>query len=138
MIKVKKNAAFTILEMLAVMAIIMTIISIGVPAYSSWRNRSRITKARADIAKLEMALEMYKTDFGVYPATGQLNDLKVQETAGFGPYIDNKEYDLNNSIFNDPWGRAYLYVNNGSTVTITSQGPDPDDGSDDMTNVGAW
>lgn len=131
----KRNCSFTIIELLTVIVIILTIMGIGVPAYNSWRNRGKIAKARATIAKLEMALEMYKTDFGEYP--GSLGRLKAAESSGKGPYIDSKEYRSGN--FYDPWNSIYDYEKTDETVSITSYGPDCSPGTkDDISNVGAW
>lgn len=132
---VKKNNAFTAIELLAVIAIILTIIGIGLPAYNSFRNRGKIAKAKAVIAKLEMALEMYKTDFGEYP--GALDALINVSNPSFGPYIDSK--DFSGGRFIDPWGTAYEYNKTTETVSILSYGPDKGKGTnDDISNITPW
>lgn len=130
-----KNNAFTAIELLAVIAIILTIVGIGIPAYNSLRNRGRIAKAKAVIQKIEMAVEMYRTDFGEYP-----NDAAVVTTAidsDHGPYMDSR--DFSGGSFIDPWGSRYEYRRTGETVRITSYGPDKAAGTnDDISNIEIW
>lgn len=128
-----KDAGFTAIELLAVLAIILTIVAIGIPAYNSWRDRSKIEKTKAVISKLEMALEMYKTDFGEYPRSGMLYKLKEVESSGYGPYIDSKDYK--NNKFYDSWDRVIQYEKTDDTVSLLSHGPDENDLSDDISNI---
>lgn len=137
----KGNNAFSMIEIMAVMAIMIILISIGVPAYSSWRNRSRVAKARAVISKLEMALERYKTDFGVYPGTGNLNKLVTPDDPSFGPYIDSRDFDMVTKQFIDPWRRSYVYsyTLTDNYFALKSDGPDKTtDTTDDITNEQQW
>lgn len=136
--KIKKNLiyGFTLLEILVVIAIIVTLIGIGIPAYNSWRNRGQIERAKATISKLEMAVEMYRTDFGEYPST--LIALKDAEVSGNCPYIDNKDYRTTDRTFRDPWNSVYGYMRytpNIESVTITSNGPDTIPSGDDISNI---
>lgn len=102
----KKNRSFTLIELLSVIAIILIIISIGIPAYNSWRDRAKIAKAKAAINKIEMALEMYKTDNGVYPDySGNLNN--GQLISYLGEYLELRKEDLSGNVLVDPWGKAY-------------------------------
>lgn len=143
-----RKSAFTAIELLAVLAIILTIVGIGIPAYNSFRNRGRLAKARALIQQIEMALEMYKTDNEAYPDNrGNLNGGALID------YINNyatfKEEDLNGSIIVDPWDRPYVvYVDNDgdpssgpsdfrynrSACYIYSKGPDENNPNDDIDN----
>lgn len=120
---VKKNG-FTAMELLIVLAIILTLVGIGIPAYNSWRNRGKIARARAEIANIEMAAEMYKTDYGVYP-----DSLGILQGALQNIKISNQ----------DPWGNAYGYNPTGETIEITSNGPNKAPGDeDDISNESTW
>lgn len=128
-----KYNGFTAIELLAVLAIILTIVGIGIPAYKSLRNRGKIAKAKAVIAKLEMAVEMYKTDNAEYPGT--LNELINSSSPAFGPYMDRK--DSAGGRFIDPWDMEYEYTRAAESVSILSYGPDREKGTgDDISNVG--
>jgi general secretion pathway protein G len=69
-----------------------------------------VEKARADVALLEQALDMYKLDNFQYPTTDQgLDALVTQPKTGPQP----KRYNPNGYIKRlptDPWGNAYQYL----------------------------
>lgn len=124
----KNITGFTIIELLCVMAVIVMLAGIGIPAYISWQNRGKIAEASATIAKIEMALEMYKTDNGSYPqkagvdnlnANGLVKQFLVDQflVSGIncGPYMQFKgTYDASNALL-DPWGIIYgVYTAPGS------------------------
>ncbi len=62
--------AFTLLELLAVVAIIGVLTAFVFGAAGGARERSRRTQAAAELAVLAQALEAYRTQFGDYPRTG--------------------------------------------------------------------
>lgn len=143
-----RNNGFTTIELLAVLAIILTIVGIGIPAYNSWRNRGKTARAKAVIQQIEMALEMYKTDNGVYPNnSGNLNTGALINYAS--GYVRFKEADLGGNVVIDPWDRPYIvYVDNDgepstgpsdfkynrSASYIYSKGPDENDPDDNIDN----
>ena len=59
---------FTLIEVLVAATIIAVLISIGVVSYASVNKRSRDAKRKSDIEQLRSALEMYRSDYGSYPA----------------------------------------------------------------------
>ncbi len=154
----------TVLEMLAVMAIILILIGVGIPAYESWRNRAKIAGAEAAMAKIGMALEMYKTDIGFYPQASGSDDLNDTSTivdqyllsqfnvdgTAYGPYMKHPEEEITNNRMVDPWGNCYRvytapgslgspnYTLNRSTFYIYSFGPDGTEGTtdDNITSFG--
>jgi type II secretory pathway pseudopilin PulG len=149
----KNSLGFTLIELIAVIGIMLTLIAIGIPSYNSWINRNRIADAESTIAKIEMALEMYKTDIGNYPqCAGNLNlnangilkqaliDSFVVTGITYGPYMKyTGNYSGNNLL--DPWGIIYgAYTAPGSAADpnfrynktsyyIYSFGPDKLDGN---------
>lgn len=146
-----KNEGFTIIELFTVIAIIFLLIGIGVPAYDSWRNRARIAKARSMISAIELALERYKTDNGVYPNDGDdLNDGTILNQGELRNFLTVKPEDLDGAQrIIDPWNRPYIvYVDNDenpstypagfshnrSTCYIYSQGPNDSITTDDIDN----
>lgn len=135
----KKHLGFTLMEILTVITIIVILIGIGIPAYNSWRNRAQIAKAKAVIQQLEMALEMYKSDYGEYPPQGgDLNNPANNDTPGYytlkhylSPYMTFKEEDMGTAIKTydplghvllDPWGCYY------TVLVYCPQYHDPPDG----------
>lgn len=119
-----RKRGFTVIELLVVLAIIFTLVGIGIPAYNSWKNRSKIAKARADIQKIEMAAEMYRTDYGEYP--GRPSAL-ITSDARYGKFT--------NDDLIDPWDKGYEYSPSSEKITIRSYGPNGNKGdNDDITN----
>ena len=62
-------AAFTLIEMMAVVTIIVILASLGVGVMNFVQERQAKEKAKVQIALLSRALEEYKLDMGTYPAT---------------------------------------------------------------------
>lgn len=66
----RRQAAFTLIELMAVITIIVILGSLVVGSYSYVMLRQANAKARVQIALLSKALEDYKSDMGTYPLTG--------------------------------------------------------------------
>src|SRR5262245_43804520 len=56
------NRAFTLIELLIVVAVIAVLAAIAVPNFLEAQTRSRVTKARADMRTYAMAMEAYRLD----------------------------------------------------------------------------
>ena len=70
-----RDAAFTLIELITVMAIILVLagLILGVAGYSQTKASS--SRASAEIKALESAIESYKTDNGTYPRDATSTDL---------------------------------------------------------------
>lgn len=62
-----KDKAFTLIELLIVIAIIGILAAIAVPIFSDAQLRAMLARTVSDLRSLEVALEMYHTDNRVYP-----------------------------------------------------------------------
>jgi len=58
---------FTLIELLIVIAIILILIAIALPNFLEAQIRARVTKAKAEIRSLGIAMEAYKLDWKFYP-----------------------------------------------------------------------
>ena len=127
-----RKKAFTLTEMLFVMAIIAIVISIIIPVAQTAVNKSRIHQAQTDIASIEMALEGYKAKYGVYPDASPANRVPVASLSEFMKFPSKR---VISNEFYDPWNLPYRYSKPGANqkdfVDIASAGPDRniDDGS---------
>lgn len=65
-----KRPAFTIIEILTVMSIIVILISLLVPSLTMARRFAKEVKQRAQLRSIEAALEIFHKDWGDYPPSG--------------------------------------------------------------------
>jgi general secretion pathway protein G len=89
----KYSSGFTVVELLIVMAIILTVASIAIPDLVSAIDLARVARAVSEIHTFEDAITDYDVINGQYPDT--LADV------GYGGYLD-------------PWGNPYEYLNHAT------------------------
>ena len=72
----QKKKAFTLLEMLVVLAILAILIAIAIPVYKNQKEKAAITAHNANVSVLETAAESYRQDHhGDFPEDiSQLKD----------------------------------------------------------------
>jgi len=73
--------AFTLVEMLVVIGIMVLIIGAALPMLSHAMHTAQRTRAMADLQTISQALEHYRNDFRDYPRT-PLSDRGIQSTSG--------------------------------------------------------
>ena len=62
-----KFSAFTLIELLIVIAIILILISIALPNFLTAQVRAKVTRVKGDMRSVGIALESYRTDFKKFP-----------------------------------------------------------------------
>lgn len=107
--------AFTLVELLVVVAILGILISLVTAGAQAARRRGAITKAKTTVASLETAIAMYQGDMGAYPPSGIEGLVSaLQDDPGGqdwqGPYMEFKQDELKDGQLLDPWGKSYVYV----------------------------
>lgn len=73
----RKSAGFTLVELLVVMAIIATLLSIAVPRYFGSVDKSKEVALKENLQVLRTGIDKYYGDKGVYPSA--LGDLVTQK-----------------------------------------------------------
>ena len=68
--------AFTLIELLIVVAIIGILAAIAIPNFQNARIRAHVGRAHADLRALVLALESYNADYGVYVPLFQTKNWK--------------------------------------------------------------
>jgi general secretion pathway protein G len=95
---------FTLMEILIAMAIIAILTAIGIVSYSSINRGARNAKRKSDIGQIQSALELYRSDFGYYPA---INISNLADAANLESSVDFVTYL--SAVPTDPKNTAYLY-----------------------------
>jgi general secretion pathway protein G len=134
---------FTLIEILVVLAIIATLAALVGPSVFRNVGESRTQAARSQLELFALALEQYRLDNHVYPATEQgLAALRTMPTTGEPPRNWRGPY-LRRVVPDDPWGRAYLYEapgrENPETYDLSSLGRDGRPGGEgEDADVTSW
>ncbi|MET0261690.1 MAG: prepilin-type N-terminal cleavage/methylation domain-containing protein, partial [Rariglobus sp.] len=83
------NRAFTLIELLTVIAIIAILAAITFGVVKGVNERAAIGQAKAELASLAQALEAYKLQYGDYPQAGSQFDAVTAATivSGKSQYI---------------------------------------------------
>ncbi|MCX6858136.1 MAG: type II secretion system protein GspG [Verrucomicrobia bacterium] len=119
--------AFTLMEMMLVLAIIALLIAVGAVALQNVQGGAEVTAAEAHMGTLKTAVIQYKTLNRALPANLEAL-VKPPANARF------KKSLLEESGITDPWGSRYQFRSpgkNGRPFEIFSYGPDKKDGGDD-------
>src|ERR1700746_1516547 len=102
-----RRAAFTLMEMLVVVAIIVVLAGVGGAYLIGRLNDAKVDATKIRAREISNAIDTFFVDNSVYPT--QLTDLLVvNQTTGKGPYLKNQEYiiaPLTNQVYTyDPSG----------------------------------
>ncbi|HLN27772.1 MAG TPA: type II secretion system protein GspG [Gemmataceae bacterium] len=109
-----RRSAFTLMEMLVVVAILVVLAGAAVPIYMRYLNEAKKDRARIDVKTLTEIVESYRIKYNDYPAT-------LGALAQPGPNGGDKFADQRSLL--DPWGHEYQYAQPG-THNTDSEKPD--------------
>ena len=145
--QLKTAQAFSLIEMLTVMTIIMILagLAAGVGRYAMLK--AKRSRAAGEISTLEMALEQYHSDQGYYPSNFPSCNSAIlyRALAGgakkyFTPFSNQILVVAGVTNLADPFGGQYNYLcpgtNNPITFDLWSNGPDKIQGTAD--DIGNW
>ncbi|HMC17232.1 MAG TPA: type II secretion system major pseudopilin GspG [Albitalea sp.] len=134
-----QQRGFTLIELMVVVVIIGVLAALIVPNVLDRLDQAKVEAARANIATLMGALDMYKIDNQRFPTAEQgLQALVAKPTTGpippnWKPYLKK--------LPDDPWGKAYQYANPGvkGPIDVYSLGADGVVGGEGLNaDIGSW
>ena len=133
----KKSAGFTLIELLVSIAIVGVLVAIAIPAYSSFKDKARIAKAKSELKGLQSAIAALANDTENWPGPSPVGTVTNSEVwdlnsanaglvvaGGFtnwnGPYVV--------TVKKDPWGSDYFFdpdyqINGVDYPVVGSFGP---------------
>ena len=137
-----RTRGFTIVELIAVIAIISVLTGLLLAGVAKVRASAKIKKAKATMEQLEVALEMYGQNYGTYPDNDALDAgkfkgcseliraLEAEDTPARkmgGPYVTYANElkatsgPASGSLL-DPWGEPYRYHWSTNPPKVTAIG----------------
>ena len=129
-------AAFTLIELLAVITIIGILAGLTLGAAGAVRRHGATSTAKAEVAALQAACDRYYADNSAYPigtaspttftapagATNLFTNLVGSATLTVAPkskrYFEPKPAMVSSNYFIDPWGGAYGYNSDGTNAPL--------------------
>ncbi len=138
----RRQQAFTLVEILTVLAIVGLLIGVVVSNTDRIFGQSQEAVARIFVRdSLKTSLVRYRMDIGDYPSTAEGLNALIGATSSNadrwkGPYMDA----IGGKLPLDPWGQPYEYrypgVKNAGGYDLYSKGPDKT--ADTADDIGNW
>ena len=137
-LKTRRSNAFTLLEIMMVVAIISLLLGSAIYAFKDKLGFAQDTRVKADIQSISTALMVYQGTNGFLPTSEQgLKALVTRPDTNPRPKQWRQQYD---KVPMDPWGNEYQYVqpgtHNPNGFDLYSMGADRKDGTAD--DIGNW
>lgn len=104
----RSGSAFTLIELLTVIAVIGILATFAVGAVRGAKERANIGRARSELAALVTALEEFKRRYGDYPQTGEFTQAAATPTlVTTGPGVQTAQAKLFNALTGVFGARAF-------------------------------
>ena len=127
------NSGFTLMELLVVIVILTVLGAFVAPKFLDQPEKARITQAHTQVKAIGDALDMYKLDNFKYPTTQQGLKALVEKPTSKPTPKNWKDGGYMQSLPQDPWGNAYIYLSPGlkKDYDLMSYGADGKKGGED-------
>ena len=132
----RRRAAFTLIEVLLVLIILVILGSLGVNVFIGTQEKANIDAVKAQIGMIRTPIDLYRLNMNEYPE--DLEDLWEEPSDSDEAEKWGQQYM--EKLGNDPWGNPYQYLAEGEKnpdkYDFWSYGPDGEDGTED--DIGNW
>ncbi|MBI1390860.1 MAG: prepilin-type N-terminal cleavage/methylation domain-containing protein [bacterium] len=135
----RNRSAFTLIELLIVVAIIGILAAIAVPNFLNAQIRAKVARVVSDMKTIQTALQSYEIDANALPPSNMArvagsgdnfhpNEIRLYRLTTPTSYLSSVPIDpfaINNSADFAKWGSGYDYVNsyyNASSKTWSASG----------------
>lgn len=114
------NAGFTLVELLAVIALIGVLAGLTLSGLGYVQQKSAVSRAETEVAALSAAIENFKLDHGTYPASADVLYAELAGATGATMNTNRKVFFevpprmMTNNKITDPWGAPYNYTTNAT------------------------
>lgn len=109
-----KAAAFTLIELLIVVAIVAVLAGLTLAAMGGLNQRAARDRAKGEVAAIVNAIQSFHAQNGFFP-TNMGTNIVYTNLSGF---LGSARFDTNASgQILDPYGNAYLYRTSGAGLT---------------------
>lgn len=132
---------FTLIELMVVVVIIGLLATVVVINVLPSQDRAMLEKARADVALLDQAIEMYRLDNLIYPSIDEGLEALLEPPSSLTRPERYRSGGYIRRLPQDPWGSPYQYVQPGenNTFDIYSLGADARLGGEGPNaDIGNW
>ncbi len=114
--RARGHGGFTLIEVLLVVAILGILATVVVVNFGGRQEGAMIRAARASIAAISTAVDVYEVDTGRYPPNLQALVQSDGSPNWRGPYIRG-------GLPVDPWGQEFQFSQSDSSYKVSSSGP---------------
>ena len=153
-----KDKRFTLVELLAVIVIILILATILVGGVTYAMKKADVSKTQAELSKLELALEAFKTEKGFYPPCASDENVKFQIDSGVEKMVlGTAKYSMQSKSgklfiefpfetaakeYTDAWDNAFQYkcpgTHNPQKYDLWSTGEDTTSANKDDDDITNW
>lgn len=109
----KKQAGFTIVELLIVVVVIAVLAAISIVAYTGIQNRAHDATVQSELRSIGQSLSVYQFDVGSYPtSTGTLDAVNIRAARS------SYDTDASNFLYCQNSGTTYALIARSESGTI--------------------
>ena len=126
------RGGFTLIEIMVVIIILGLLAAFVIPNITGKSEEAKQKLVCIQMKSLSEGLKMFKIDNGSYPTAEEgLAALITNPSPEMYPSYSKNSYLEGKNLPKDPWGRPYIYLNDGTMFDLVSLGADGKEGGSD-------